>query len=219
MSENVAYAFNGNLPKIRVVDEHSVQGKIADAEIFIRQAFQEDTKKGYELLFRRYHRALCSHAVRFVYSKEVAEDIVGDVFLTFWKNQVQTNITTSFRSYLYASVRNRAYNYLQWEFKNDSDIDEIPESVLNQILEETPQSMLQYDELFHKIEKSITTLPPQCQRVFLMSRFENKKNKEIAEELEIALKTVEAHIMKALSQMRKSLDGYLVSLLIFLISR
>jgi RNA polymerase sigma-70 factor (ECF subfamily) len=219
MSENVAYAFNGNLPKIRVVDEHSVQGKIADSEIFIRQAFQDDAKKGYELLFRRYHRALCSHAVRFVYSKEVAEDIVGDVFLTFWKNQVQSKITTSFRSYLYASVRNRAYNYLQWEFKNDADIDEIPETVLNQVLEETPQTMLQYDELFLKIENSITILPPQCQRVFLMSRFENKKNREIAEELEISLKTVEAHIMKALSQMRKALDGYLVSLLIFLISR
>jgi len=217
MSENAEYTFDDNSPVIRIVNEHSVQGKITDSEVFIRQAFQDDPKKGYELLFRKYYRALCSHAVRFVYSKEVAEDIVGDVFLTFWKNQGQIQITTSFRSYLYASVRNRAYNYLQWEFKNDSDIDEIPENILNQVLEETPQTMLQYDELFLKIEHSITSLPPQCQRVFLLSRFENKKNKEIAEELEIALKTVEAHMMKALSQMRKSLDGYLVSLFIFLI--
>jgi RNA polymerase sigma factor (sigma-70 family) len=177
MSENAEYTFDDNSPVIRIVNEHSVQGKITDSEIFIRQAFQDDPKKGYELLFRKYYRALCSHAVRFVYSKEVAEDIVGDVFLTFWKNQGQIQITTSFRSYLYASVRNRAYNYLQWEFKNDSDIDEIPENILNQVLEETPQTMLQYDELFLKIEHSITSLPPQCQRVFLLSRFENKKNK------------------------------------------
>ena len=68
--------------------------------------------------------------------------------------------------------------------------------------------MLQFDELFQKIENSITALSPQCQRVFLMSRFENKKNREIADELEIALKTVEAHIMKALAQMRNSLNGY-----------
>ncbi len=218
MSESIKHAFNENLPKIRLVDENSVQGKITDAEIFIRQAFQDDAAKGYELLFRRYHRALCSHAVRFVYSKETAEDIVEDVFLNFWNQQLQSKITTSFRAYLYVSVRNRAFNYLRWEFKNDSDIDEIPEIMLNQVLEETPQTMLQYDELFDKIEKSITTLPPQCQRVFLMSRFENKKNREIAEELEIALKTVESHLVKALAQMKSSLEGYLLStLLIFCI--
>jgi RNA polymerase sigma-70 factor (ECF subfamily) len=97
---------------------------------------------------------------------------------------------------------------LQWEFRKDSNIDTIPEQNLNQVFDETPQAMLQYDELIQKIENSITALPPQCQRVFLMSRFENKKNREIAEELEIALKTVEAHLMKALSQMRNALDGY-----------
>jgi RNA polymerase sigma-70 factor (ECF subfamily) len=143
-----------------------------------------------------------------VYSKEVAEDIVGDVFLVLWKNKVYDKINTSFRAYLYASVRNRALNYLQWEFKKEVDIDTLSENNQNQIFEETPQTMLQFDELFQKIENSITALPPQCQRVFLMSRFENKKNREIADELEIALKTVEAHIMKALAQMRNSLNGY-----------
>jgi len=193
---------------LRILSEDSDDIKTLDSEVFIRQTFKENTKKGYELLFRRYYRALCSHAVRFVYSKEVAEDIVGDVFLIFWKNKIHEQITTSFRAYLYSSVRNRAFNYLQWEFRKDSNIDTIPEQNLNQVFEETPQAMLQYDELIQKIENSITALPPQCQRVFLMSRFENKKNREIAEELEIALKTVEAHLMKALSQMRNALDGY-----------
>lgn len=216
MSEDTGNAFDENLPKIRVISGETVQGKMTDAEVFIRQAFQDNAAKGYELLFRRYHRALCSHAVRFVYSKETAEDIVEDVFLNFWNHQLQSKITTSFRAYLYASVRNRAFNYLRWEFKNNADIDEIPEIVLNQVLKETPQTMLQYDELFGKIEKSITTLPPQCQRVFLMSRFENKKNREIAEELGIAIKTVESHIVKALAQMRSSLEGYIVLTLFIL---
>lgn len=193
---------------LRILSEDSDDIKTLDSEVFIRQTFKENAKKGYELLFRGYYRALCSHAVRFVYSKEVAEDIVGDVFLIFWKNKIHEQITTSFRAYLYSAVRNRAFNYLQWEFRKDSNIDTIPEQNLNQVFEETPQAMLQYDELIQKIENSITALPPQCQRVFLMSRFENKKNREIAEELEIALKTVEAHLMKALSQMRNALDGY-----------
>lgn len=194
--------------QLRVVTDETDNGKMLDSEVFIRQAFKADPRKGYELLFRRYYGALCSHAVRFVYSKEVAEDIVGDVFLILWKNKVHEKINTSFRAYLYASIRNRALNYLQWEFKKDLDIDTIPENNLDQVVEETPQTMLQFDELFQKTQNSITALPPQCQRVFLMSRFENKKNREIADELGIALKTVEAHIMKALAQMRNSLNGF-----------
>jgi RNA polymerase sigma-70 factor (ECF subfamily) len=195
-------------PQLRVNNDEADDSITLDSEIFIRETFKQNPHKGYELLFRRYYRALCSHAVRFVYSKEVAEDIVGDVFLVLWKNKVYDKINTSFRAYLYASVRNRALNYLQWEFKKEVDIDTLSENNQNQIFEETPQTMLQFDELFQKIENSITALPPQCQRVFLMSRFENKKNREIADELEIALKTVEAHIMKALAQMRNSLNGY-----------
>lgn len=193
---------------LRIVNDEVDENKALDSEVFIRETFKENPRKGYELLFRRYYRALCSHAVRFVYSKEVAEDIVGDIFLVLWKNKVYEKINTSFRAYLYAAVRNRAFNYLKWEFKKDVDIDMILENNQNHVFEETPQTMLQFDELFQKIENSITALPPQCQRVFLMSRFENKKNREIADELEIALKTVEAHIMKALAQMRNSLNGY-----------
>lgn len=193
---------------LRIINNEIPISKLLDSEIFIRQSFEENPRKGYELLFRKYYVALCSHAVRYVYSKETAEDIVGDVFLALWKNKVHEQINTSFRSYLYAAVRNRAFNYLKWEFKNDSDIDTIPENNLNQVLKDTPQTILQYDELFQKIENGITALPPQCQRVFLMSRFENRKNREIADELNIALKTVEAHLMKAIAQMRKSLAGY-----------
>lgn len=191
-----------------ILNKEIDNSKILDSEVFIRHAFKDNPRKGYEQLFRRYYRALCSHAVRFVYSKEVAEDLVGDVFLVLWKNKIHEQINTSFRAYLYAAVRNRAFNYLQWEFKKVADIDTIPENDLNRVLEDTPQTILQHDELFQKIENSITALPPQCQRVFLMSRFENKKNREIANELEIATKTVEAHIMKALTHMRKALDGY-----------
>ena len=165
---------------LAILNEETEDSKLLDSEVFLHQAFKDNPRKGYELLFRRYYRALCSHAVRFVYSKEVAEDIVGDLLLVLWKNKVHEKINTSFREYLYASVRNRAFNYLQLEFKKHVDIDTISENNLNQVFEETPQTMLQFDELFQKIESSITALPPQCQRVFLMSRFENKKNREIA---------------------------------------
>ena len=69
--------------------------------------------------------------------------------------------------------------------------------------------MLLFDELSVKIKETVNAFPPQCQRVFILSRYEGKKNREIAEELNIKLKTVEAHMMKALSALKNSLANYL----------
>ena len=59
---------------ILINEKSNNNSKILDSETFIRQSFKENPRKGYELLFRKYYRALCSHAVRFVYSKETAEE-------------------------------------------------------------------------------------------------------------------------------------------------
>jgi RNA polymerase sigma-70 factor (ECF subfamily) len=71
--------------------------------------------------------------------------------------------------------------------------------------EMTPDEVLQFDELTQKIEATIAELPPQCRNVFLMSRFETKKNKDIAQNLGISIKAVEAHVSKALHMLRIAL--------------
>ncbi|MFD1139885.1 RNA polymerase sigma-70 factor [Larkinella insperata] len=180
--------------------------KVTDPEYLIRQAFELDARQGYELLFRRYYRPLCSHAVRFVYSRELACDIVSEIFLNFWKNQAHLHITGSFRAYLFTSVRNRVYNYTQEEWKKSMLLDPIDEELEQAVYtDDDPQKILLVTELYQRLEQAIRSLSPQCQRVFLLSRFENKKHREIADELHISLKTVEAHLMKALSHLRKAL--------------
>lgn len=178
--------------------------RILDSELFIRNAFQQDAREGFDLLFRRYHKPLCSHAMRFLYAKDQAQDIVADVFLSFWKNQAHTYLTSPYRSYLFAAVRKRAISQLQ-EYRPDSPnssvstgTDELPYGDF-----EDPQQILQYTELYLQIEAKISQLPPQCQRVFLLSRVEGLKHREIADELHISLKTVEAHLTKALAQLYK----------------
>ncbi|GAB3911140.1 RNA polymerase sigma-70 factor [Larkinella knui] len=182
-----------------------------DTELFIRRAFAESPQKGCELLFRRYHQALCSHAVRFVYLKETAEDLVSDVFCKFWKTQAYTNITSSYRYYLFRSVRNEAYNYLRLEFQKLDDLEtaDIREGALSQ----RPDQVLQYEEVIHKVEDLVESLPPQCRKVFLMSRFEGKKYQDIATELGLSIKTVEVHIVKALGIVRKGLKDYWLMLI------
>ncbi|MEY4538719.1 MAG: hypothetical protein RLZZ306_476 [Bacteroidota bacterium] len=188
---------SSRLPKF----QPSQAGKVIDDEFFIKQAFLENSRKGFELLYNRYYKPLCSHAVRFIYSKDVAEDIIAEIFYNIWKNQSFLHINISFRAYLFAAVRNRCILYLQQEYGKNSSLEnpilQYPEANV------APDQMLFYDDLLKQIEQAISQLPPQCQKVFLMNRFEGKKYKEIADELQLAQKTVEAHINKALVHLRE----------------
>lgn len=211
MSENIPHKANPATP----FHEPAVDPVVIDSEFLIRQAFAENVRTGYELLFRRYYRSLCSQAVRFVHSRTIAEDIVSEVFLSFWKNQVHQHITTSYQAYLYVAVRKRACSQLRREFlpqplsvETESDVADSPFSM-------DPEQLLQYTELYQRIEETVRTLPPQCQRVFVMSRFEGKKHREIADELQISPKTIEAHLSRALAQLRRALR---VGLLIWISS-
>lgn len=178
--------------------------RIIDSEVLIKRYFEIDNEKGYELLFKRYYQPLCSHAVRFVYSKEVAEDLVMEVFSHFWQKQLHQAINTSYRAYLFTTVRHAAYAYLRTEFSREKPSD-YPTNTDVVTTQNTPQQILQYNELSIKIEEIIRSMSPQSQKVFVMSRFEGKKNGIIAEELQLSIKTVEGHITKVLSFLRQSL--------------
>ncbi|TDW97485.1 RNA polymerase sigma-70 factor [Dinghuibacter silviterrae] len=195
---------SGNNPlRIAQDNEAGEEAFLTDNEALIRLMLKEDPEKGFSVLFKRYYGTLCSHVTRFVYSKEVAEDIVSEVFFHFWKNRLYATVTTSFRAYLYTAARNRAFNYLKQEFGEKLSAD------ADWPVDNNPQTILLFNELMTKIERTIGSFPPQCQKVFLLSRFEGRKNREIADELNIRMKTVEAHIMKALGILRKTLSDYL----------
>ncbi len=183
---------------LRVVEddvrEISEEGR-TDVEFFIRQAFQNDPQLGCELLYRSYFQPLCSHAVRFLYSKSIAEDLVSDIFYQFYLKETYREITTSYRGYLYKTVRHRAYNYLQRESKRMTGLD-IAENFSDEVSGQ-PDSITQYEELYQDIEKVISNLPNQQRKIYLLYRFEGKKYAEIAEQLQLSLRTIEVQIRKA----------------------
>ena len=182
---------------------------VSHSEEDIRQLMTINAVLGYELLYKKYFQVLCNHVCRFVCSREIAEDIVSEVFVKFWQKRVFENIDYSFRAYLYASVRNKAVDYLRKGHVLQECFLEKPNENQEYIDGNDPQQILLMDELFSKVVKTVGNLPRQCRRVFILSRFEGKKNKEIAMELNIKLKTVEAHMMKALAILRKNLGIYL----------
>ena len=175
-----------------------------DDDTFIKKIFETDPRKAFELLFKKYYSTLCNHAVRFVFSRQKAEDLVADIFVLFWNNKLYENIKGSYRAYFFAAVRNRCYTYLQWELKKER-ADELPDLPLPSSAP-TPAEIMQASDLHITIERTIKSLPARQQQVFVMSRFEGKKNHEIAAALEVSLKTVEMHITRTLTVFRKILD-------------
>ena len=178
---------------------------INDTELFIRRVFDTDPQKGCELLFRLYYRPMCSHAVRFVYSRDIAEDLVSDVFYTFWSTKAFLSVNRSFRAFLFRSVRNRAYNYLANELRRNAPLESADQQETAPY--DGPESMMRYNELFHKVDELVAALPPQCRNAFILNRFEGKRAKEIAEEMQLSIRTVEVHIAKALAVLRDGLKN------------
>jgi RNA polymerase sigma-70 factor (family 1) len=178
--------------------------RVVDAEALLRDAFQADPRKGCSLLYRLYYVALCSHAIRFVYSRQIAEDLVADVFCRFWDDRIFCRIKTSYRAYLFKSVRHRCYNYLKCQLSRKSQ----PFSYEPEHGVPDPCDILQYDELYQLLDRTINELPGQCRRVFLLSRMENKRYHEIAAELKVSVKAIEAHISKALRILSKKVNEH-----------
>ncbi|GAB3278904.1 RNA polymerase sigma-70 factor [Larkinella harenae] len=189
--------------------------RILDAEQLIRKAFDTDKNQGIELLFRWYYRPLCSHAVRYVSSKEIAEDIVSDVFFQFHFGELYQTVTTSFRAYLFTAVRYRAFNYVKAEMKHNTTI-EYAENVSIEH-HQYPDQITQFEDLYHDVENAINALPLKRRKIYVMHRFEGKRYQDIANELNLSLRTVEAQVYMALHQVRKLLkDKWLLVILLAL---
>lgn len=159
----------------------------------------------FEQLFREHFAPLCHFAAQFVQDTDSARDITQKVFIKLWENREHIDPQKSIRSYLYTSVRNRCLNYLRDQKKFRSQILDVEamEGVL--FFEEDNPGL---SDLEDQIARALESLPDKCRQVFELSRFQDKKYKEIAEELNISEKTVEAHMSKALKILKEQLKEY-----------
>jgi RNA polymerase sigma-70 factor (ECF subfamily) len=164
----------------------------------------------FEQLFRGLFRPLCGFAMKYVMDEDEAKNIVHDVFITVWEKFEQLPSDTNYRSYLYTAVRNRSLNYIRDKKKH---------VVLEKLQEHEPAEInttLESSELEREIELAIESLPEKCRMVFEMHRFEGFKYAQIAEKMQISVKTVEAQMSKALSILREHLADFLMILFFFI---
>lgn len=176
------------------------------------EAIRHDSQQAFEILFRAFFRPLTAYAFRIVRDLPAAENIVQDVFLKLWQNRHEVIITTSIEHYLFRSVRNHSLNHL--------DKVKVRSEYLRKELEcenDDYQSYFPEIGLLTKIEKAIGALPEKRQAIFRLAREEGLKYREIADKLNLSIKTVEAQMTLALKQLRDSLKEYKHLMLIFML--
>lgn len=161
----------------------------------------------FEMLFRTYYKPLCQYAYTYLRDKEGAEEIVQSTFMNVWEKRDSLAIRTSVKPYLYAMVRNACLNALKHEKIKQRYAGE--EYVLAERSHDSVTGFVSSRELERRIHEAMEGLPEQCRMVFKLSRFEELKYSEIAEQLDISIKTVENHMGKALRIMRERLRDYL----------
>ncbi len=165
----------------------------------------------FKSIFHSYYSPLCNYAFKIVGIYEVAEDIVQNLFVQVYEKNVLENISYPDR-YLIKSVKFRCIDYQ----RNNSKYREVE---IEEFLDEPSESVsdLTEDEVEPLLHYFAAKLPEKCREVFLLSRKSGMTYKEISEELNISVKTVEAHMARALRQLKEILKSQnFLSLIFFL---
>ena len=156
-------------------------------------------------LFTHHYRSLCNYAMRVVVTREIAEEVVSDVFVKLWKNREQIEVHTSFQAYIYRAVRNQALDYLKLRIHRQNERESLDSVQWNMTHADhfSPADELSFNEFYEYVEGCIQALPRQCQLIFRLSREEGLRYRDIAERLAISVKTVETQMSRALKVLRE----------------
>lgn len=179
------------------------------------EKIQQGDTKAFEKLFKMYYGYLCNFATKIVEDDVAAEEIVQDFFVKFWERRSAISVESSLKNYLFRSVKNLCLNQIKHNnIKLQHAQTVIAESEASDFNDHYTEVDLAAD-----IAKSIEELPEKRREIFRLSREEGLKYREIAEKLNISVKTVEAQMGLAIKYLRDKLKKYNTFLFFFFVSR
>ncbi|TPG33890.1 RNA polymerase sigma factor [Flavobacterium pectinovorum] len=184
-----------------------------DDNKILMESLTNGEEKAYKFLLNKFHRKLHAYALTLVNDHSMAQDIVQNVFLKTWKNRSKLNPEFSIQSFLYKSVYNEFINSYQ-QNKAMMLLQQKYVESMQHVVETTDENSI--ERMLAIINKEIQNLPTKCQQVFILSKKEGLTNIEIAEHLDVSIKTVEAQISKAYKILKEKLkDNY--NMMLFLL--
>lgn len=160
------------------------------------------TKQEFEKIFKDYYPMGVLFARKQVHDMDTAKDIVQAVFVKMYEKGDQININTSIKSYVFQAIRNACINH----HKHNQTKNRHSKIILDSSSEAVHDNQLEHKEFENQLNGLIDKLPDRCKLIFRLNRFEGKKNKEIAQELDISIRTVETQISKALKFLRENIS-------------
>ncbi len=172
---------------------------IKDETLFAQMRLHD--AKAFEMLFKRHYKPLCRRVNSMLNNEEATEDVVQQLFIKIWESRETLQTPDSVAAYLFTAARNRALNYIKSQLRKSSN--ETPLTHLHDEADNRTEEQMDAKELQKALYAAIDALPEKRREVFVLSRFEGKSYKEIAEIMQISVKTVEAQMGKALSTLRE----------------
>ena len=180
----------------------------------IIQLLAKRDENAFEQVFKTHFKSLRSYACTLLNDEANGEEIVQQVFLKLWERADNISISGSIAAYLYRAVHNESLNHIKHEKVKSAHQMHVAYSMKNST--DSAPKTLQSKELEKKIQFALNELPEQCRTIFQMSRFEEMKYREIADQLKISIKTVENQMGKALKILRAKLVEFLPLLFLFI---
>ncbi|UZR97322.1 RNA polymerase sigma factor [Chondrinema litorale] len=172
-------------------------------DLILIQKIKKGDQHAFDALFNRYHKQLCYFAFMYVSDRELAEEVVSDVFLKVWVKREKIQIKSNVKAYLYTITRNIIYDSVSAKSVKFAELtDQHYQEIYTR---ESPERTLIHKELDAEINSIINKLPTQCRIIFMLNRHDGLKYREIAELLNISIKTVENQMGKALKILKGSL--------------
>ena len=178
--------------------------EVTDEELLIRVRDNNDYE-AYTMLFHRHYCYLCEQSFALLRCEQKSEEIVSDLFYKIWVNRSKLNVVSKVKYYLRRSARNRCIDHLR-KTRHETHFSDL--SIADRRSDyPDPESYTIGRECQERVQAAIERLPPKSKKVFLMSREEGKKYREIAEELDLSIKTIETHMRRALIFLRGEIKG------------
>jgi RNA polymerase sigma-70 factor (ECF subfamily) len=165
-------------------------------------------------VYKHFLKPLHSYAITILRDEEAAKGTVQNIFLKLWERKHTLNFNGSIKAYLYSAVYHECLNYIRHEKVKFNHQDHLVYTMKNT---EEQDKGIELSDLKEKLQQVLNNLPEKCRTVFQLSRFEELKYREIADQMGISVKTVEAQMGKALKILRHELVDYL-PVIIWLIS-